>query len=143
MKNTSKPLRIALVAALEGILLYRGTPVSIRDTFAAADDIFPRVIINGFSTFEQGHKSGFLYESTGTIKISSKFLVNATSNMVDEIENDLLGIVAPAPAGPFVTLDGFFVWAVNLDGSVPQEYEINPHKFIDKNLRLNFKIQQL
>lgn len=143
MKNTSKPLRVALALSLDGILTYRGTPVAIRDTFATVDDIFPRVIINGFSTFEQGHKTGFLYESTGTIKISSRFEMNATSNMVDEIENDLLGILIPSPAGPFIELNGFNVWSITLDGSVPQEYEINPHKFIDKNIRLNFKIQQL
>ena len=143
MKSTSKPLRIALAAALQDILLYNGVPVAIRDTFAASDDTFPRLIINGFSTFEQGHKSGFLYESTGTIKISSRFQVNATSNVVDDIENDLLQLLVPSPSGPFIQLEGFNVWGINLDGSVPQEYEISPHKFIDKNIRLNFKIQQL
>lgn len=142
MKDPSKDIRVGIVSALNG-LLFNGEPIPCRDSFADNIDAFPRIIVSDIGGSEDGSKSQFMYDYIATIKISTRFEINGTSNHADSISSDILDILMPSPAGPYLDINGGFrIYRIDLDSSSPQAYYLKPYKYFDRNIRINIKLEQ-
>lgn len=144
MKLPEKPLRIAIVNALAGNIIYNGTPVQVYDRFAANNAVFPRIIITPAIAGPQiGSKISFRANFVQNVKITAAFQDDVTSNPVDDIANQVAQILIPGTTGPYVDLlPDFRVILVTLSGSNDQDYQDQYLKYTDKNLLFNFIIEQ-
>lgn len=145
MKYPGKDIRVAVYNLLAANLLYQGNPLYVWDTFVNPGSGFPRVVINSPEGSQDGSKSQNMWDLTMNIKITSAFDGDvATSNVVDEIADNICNLLMPTPQGPYPDASpNFNIWLINVLGDVNQEYEIARKKYIDKNLRINIKIEEL
>ena len=145
MKYPGKDIRVAIYNSLSTALLYNGNTLPVWDSFAPPGTGFPRVIINSPEGSQDGSKVQNMWDLTMTIKISSAFLGDVvSSNVVDEIANNICNLLMPTPQGPYPdAAPNFSIWLINVIGDTNLEYEAVKKKYVDKNLRLNIKIEQL
>lgn len=142
MRIPDGPTRIGLVSALAG-LTYAGNPVKVRDSFGNPDDVYPRVNLISFNTIQQGSKSQAMYESSCVFRISDRRTNVGDSTAVEAIADSIIQLLSPGQAGPYPVISGFKIWSVDVEGTQANEYELKPYKYIEKNLRISIKSEQL
>lgn len=145
MRYPGKDIRVGIYNTLSTALLYQGGTIPIWDGFAPPGTGFPRIIITSPEGSQDGSKVQNMWDLTMTVKISSAFTGDVTtSNQVDEIANSICDTLMPTPQGPYPDVTpNFSIWLINVIGDTNLQYEAGKKKYVDKNLRLNIKIEQL
>lgn len=136
-------LQTAIYDALAGQISYNAAPVDIFDEIAALGAGFPRVIIQAISNGPQeGSKDSFRSECSVLLKVSTAFFQDVTKTINDSIANQIASILIPSPKGPFLNVEGFSVLLVQLAGTSSQSYQDQFQKYLDKNIRIQFTLEQ-
>lgn len=134
-------LRTALNDALSGIV-YAGDTIPISSTYNNPDESFPRIIISGISSLEQGAKGCFMFESDTTIIVQDKRRNVDSTDAVETICDQILQILIPAPEGPFLPVENFIVWSILFNNSSTNELAEESYIYTAKTIRLNIKTEQ-
>lgn len=132
-----KELRIAIVSLLES------AGFVIRDTFSRPDDAYPRIIIAGISSLQDGSKSQFMYRTQLNIRITDKALKVGNSNVCDDVVNGILAVLWPFPNGPYPVTNGFEIWGVDLNSTETNNYQRKDYFYIEKNINLTIKTEKI
>lgn len=137
MKIPDKEIRIGLTTVLASL------SVPVYAEMAIPGAVYPRVTIKSINSLQEGSKNQFMYETDVTLEISDRRINLINPNIVDDIANDIAGILVPSPQGLYLPLTGFRIWFMDINSSVSNVYEVKPHQYIDKNIRITIKIEQL
>jgi len=157
MKDPAEALRIATVNALQAgnisyTIVVGGTPVTyadvpIFDEFTEDNTSFPRIIIQDAQVGpQQGSKIGFRANCTQVIKVTMAFPGSGgvTKNITDNISSQIMQLLVPSPQGPFMDLGpDFKIMLAVVAGAVNQSYQDAERKYIDRNVRITYTIEQL
>jgi hypothetical protein len=138
MKIPDRQIRESIVELLNGAI---SQPV--RDTISLPDDTYPRVVIAGFNTFQDGSKSQFMFSTNFTLRVTDKHIRVGNANQVQDTANDIMQLLCPTPAGPFPVIAGFEIWSVELNGTQENNYNRKDIQYIEKNLNITIKTEQL
>lgn len=139
MNIPDKHIRKAIVSFLNGI-----TPHPVRDTVSLPDDEYPRTVISGFNTVQDGSKSQFMFSTSFTLRTTDKHIRVGNANAVQDISDAIMEALCPSPAGPFpVMTGGFEIWSVELQGTQENNYNRKDVQYIEKNLNITIKTEKL
>jgi hypothetical protein len=136
MNIPDKDIRVAIVSLLSGL----SRPV--RDTFSQPDDEYPRVIIAGVSSRQDGSKSQFMFDTQLNIRITDRYLKAVNTDGVESLAISIMQQLCPSPRGPYPVVDGFEIWNADLSGSQVNNYQRKEYFYIEKNLSITLKIEQ-
>lgn len=142
MRVPDKQLRVGLKAALAA-LVYSGQPVGVSASMSEPFAGYPRVTITSVSSTQEGSKSQFMYETDITLEISDRRINLINPNTVDDIADSIAQILVPSLQGEYFNVSGFRIWFIDIAGTPSNTYTVTPHQYIDKNLRLTIKSEQL
>lgn len=143
MKDPSTAIRIAVTAALSGIL-YDNKEVPIYDDMAPAFSSFPRIILQDVTGGgDRDSKCGFGGDWSQVIKVSTSFAGRVSKNPVEFISNEITQRLAPA-TGPFIDLSPeFSVWNTQARVNSTPSYSDGSLTYIDRNITITYSLTEI
>lgn len=99
MKNTQKPFRLAIFAALDGQLTYNSIAVPVTDEKKLQSDTSKIYVIFGRQTETptERNDSAFITQSTIDLLIVSKTYSETSKDIVNDISDDILELLLTTP----------------------------------------------
>lgn len=143
MRNPAYSIREASYNALEGVITYEGNAVPVYDTQTDDSAVFPRIILQGITGGGDAFsKCGFGGDWFQSIKISAAFKGRVTQNVVDQISDDVLQVLAPHK-GPYLNISPEFnIWKTFAQVLNVQNYTDGAVKYIDLNLQITYSLTE-
>lgn len=146
MLDTKKPLRIAVLNALDGLLFYNAVNVPVYDEKVKTGES-PRlyvVLSTQQETDIESNDSTWITQSGIDLEIVHKTGSEVSKNPIDEVYEDILEIIMPSIGTTGVTIPAAFQF-LNLrrDQSITQAFEIGAtESIIVTRFKLVFTIIQ-
>lgn len=140
MRDPSTDIRVAIVEKINNEAIF---PISIYDTQAPDDGLFPRVIIQSVTKgTDRRTKCGFGADWNIQLKISARFNGRINSKEVEDISNEILYLLVPLETSAYPVLTNFKIW--NANGSVLSDldYEDGSAKYKDKNIQITYSLTE-
>lgn len=142
MRLPDLAIRTSLKDALDGIV-YGAVTVPVSATYNQPAEVFPRIIVESISTFENGAKGCFMFESTVTILVQDRRKNVDSTDSVEVIADQITQILAPETDGHYPELDSFEIWIIQLRGSQTQLFDEGNFKYTSKSLTFTIKSEQI
>jgi hypothetical protein len=144
MKFAGKEVRIGFYNAISGLITYNAVGVSVYDLKAPKGTAKPYVILQSYTqNGNAGTKQSFAANVTLGIKIVNGFEEDEwTREPNDYVSNAILELVRPTTEGNGLTVTGFDVLKVNLQGSFDSTLQTDTELLVTTDLIFELEINE-
>jgi hypothetical protein len=133
MKDTQKPLRMAMFNLLSGAIAYDGNTVGVYDEMNDNDDVYI-LLSTQQETFDETSDT-FITRSTINLEVVAKTGTTVSKDVLDDISDDIYTLLRPTTSTTgLVNPSGFQIHNVFRESATTQVLQVSPTQSILRKL---------